>query len=326
MRVRDRRAMFALLVPAALTVLFFGSAYFYSVYEIDGLRDRYPPSGEFASIDGTTLHYVDSGTGSPIVLLHGASSSLLDFEASIAPSLRKMHRVISIDRPGYGFSTRLTGAWADPADQAASIHALLKRIGVERAIIVGHSLGGAVTMAYGLAYPQQTAAVVLIAGASHPWESGVAWSNHVATWPLLGPLFANTVVVPAGQFALSKAIAEVFAPNSPQPEYEDKTGVRLALRPGPFLASAEDILRLSPYLAHQSRHYEQLKMPLLLITGEDDTMVPAWNHSERLVKLLPNAQLISIPNTGHAPHHVRGPLVVRQISDFVKSLGSLNGS
>ncbi|MBT6276537.1 MAG: alpha/beta hydrolase [Chromatiales bacterium] len=308
----------------ALMALLLGGAYFYSVYEIGVLRDRYPPRGGFADIDGTTLHYVDSGTGSPIVLLHGANSSLVDFEASIAPPLRKRHRVISIDRPGYGFSTRPEGSWTDPADQAATVHALLKRIGVESAVVVGHSLGGAVAMAYALAYPRHTAAVILLGGVSHPWKRGVAWTNHVAMWPLVGPLFANTLVVPGGELALAKAIAAVFAPNHPPPGYEHKTAVRLALRPGPFRASAEDILRLSPYLAHQSQHYVQLKMPMLLITGENDTVVPAWNHSERLVKLLPNAKLVSIPNTGHAPHHVHVPLVVRQISDFVNALGAPN--
>ena len=107
-----------------------GAGYLYSAYEIGLLLEKYPPQGEFVHIDGTTIHYVDSGDGPPIVWLHGASSSLGDFEASIAPPLRKRHGVISVYRPGYGFSTRRRGRWVDPAENIGNsnrVSAILRK-------------------------------------------------------------------------------------------------------------------------------------------------------------------------------------------------------
>ena len=296
------------------------AAYAYSTYEVSRLEQQYPPVGTLSDVDGTTLHYVDSGTGDPIVLLHGASSSLMDFEASIALPLRKNFRVISIDRPGYGYSRRHPGQWNDPAIQARLVNSLLRRLGVERATFVGHSLGGAVVMAYALAYPQQTTRIVLLGGATHPWESGVAWSNHVATWPVIGTVFRHTMIVPAGTVLLPKALAEVFTPNPVTPNYAEDTRVRLALRPEPFFASAQDLLRLSPYLEKQSQLYASIDLPLLLITGSADTIVPAWNHSNRLIKILSNATLIELPDTGHVPHHAQTRLVVKNIEEFIRQL------
>jgi pimeloyl-ACP methyl ester carboxylesterase len=149
-------------------------------------EQRHPPAGAFAEIEGVRLHYTDAGSGPPIVLVHGASTSLLDFQASIAGRLSKKHRVIAVDRPGHGYSERPPGVWPDPAQQARLIRLLAHALGVERPIIVGRSWSGSVVLAYLLDYPDEAAGGVLLAGGSHPWEGGVAWYNDVATVPVLG--------------------------------------------------------------------------------------------------------------------------------------------
>ena len=142
------------------------------------------------------------------------------------------------------------------------------------------------------------------------------WYNHVAGWPFIGPLFASTIVYPVGRLKLEPAAAAVFAPNPLPEDYIRQTAAWLALRPGPFLASTEDVRNLSGFLSEQSRQYHEIQHPLLLITGNADTIVPPWNHADRLVKILPQAELVVLPDTGHAPHHVHTERISQLISDL----------
>ena len=249
------------------------------------------------------MHYTDAGSGPAIVLVHGASTSLLDFQASIAGRLSQNYRVIAVDRPGHGYSERPPGIWPDPAQQARLIRVLVHELGVERPIIVGHSWSGSVVLAYLLDYPDETAGGVLLAGGSHPWEGGVAWYNDVATVPVLGQLFAHTVVYPFGRLSLASAVRNVFAPNPVAEGYTERTGVRLSLRPDSFLANAEDLRRLSDFLAVQSTRYGEIRHPVLAVTGEADHIVPSWNHAARLLRQIPHLEHIELEDTGHALHH-----------------------
>jgi pimeloyl-ACP methyl ester carboxylesterase len=298
--------------------LLLGACYLYSASAVQSIEQVYPAEGRFVTVEGTRLHYTDKGRGDAIVLVHGASANLWDFEASIAPRLARTHRVVAFDRPGYGYSDRPDGRWVDPAHQARLLREALSELGVGHSILVGHSLGGAIVLAYALDYPDATGGIVLISGAAYPWKGGVAWTNHMATWPVLGSLFASTFVVPAANIMLEDAIEEVFAPNSPTPDYSERARVALALRPGPFRSSAEDVLRLSPYLEVQSQRYQNLSMPLMLISGKEDTIVPAWNHAHRLAALLPQARLVELERTGHTPHHVHPERVADLIAEFAR--------
>ena len=295
------------------------------------LESRFPPIGELAHVEGLRLHYTDSGEPSewpgpaaavPVVLIHGASTSLLDFHASLVEPLSGRHRVVTVDRPGHGYSERPDGTWPDPAQQARLIHGLLSRLDVQRPILVGHSWAGSVVLAYLLAYPQAAAGGVLLAGGSHPWEGGVLWYNDLAGVPILGPLVARTLPMTLGRVTVERGIASVFAPNRVPDGYRDRTGVDLTLRARTFLANAEDIRLLSPFLEAQSRHYGAIEHPLLLITGDADEIVPAWNHAERLVTQAPNADLVYLPGVGHALHHVRTEAVVRLIVQLGNRIAS----
>jgi pimeloyl-ACP methyl ester carboxylesterase len=309
-----------------LSLLLFGALAGVTQLEARRLEARFPPVGDFARVDGVRLHYTDTGPRDadtpPIVLLHGASTSLLDFHASLLPALAQSHRVIAVDRPGHGYSERPAAAdtdgWTDPAEQARLLHGLLARLGVERPVLVGHSLAGAVVLAYLLEHPDRAAGGVLLAGGSHPWEGGVSWYNDLAGVPVLGGLFAHTLPLTLGRLLLDDGLADAFAPNTPPPEYLRRTGVELTLRPATFLANAEDVRRLSPFLERQSAHYAYLRTPLLLITGDADDVVPAWNHAERLVRQAPSAELVRLPGIGHGLHHVATARVAELIDGFAR--------
>ena len=285
----------------------------------------FPPLGRFAEVGGLRLHYHAFGSGPALVMIHGASTNLGDFYASIAAPLKKRHRVIIVDRPGHGYSDRPRGAWPDPAAQARLIRGLLHQLSADAPILIGHSWSGSVVLAYLLDYPQEPAGGVLLAGGSHPWQGGVAWYNDLAGIPVIGKLFAHTLAFPFGTLALDVAVQQVLAPNPVPEAYVERTGVRLSLRPDTFLANAEDLRRLSDYLEVQSERYADIDTPLLLITGDADDIVPAWNHAERLVRQAGNTEHISLANTGHALHHARPDEVARLIEAFARRVAKPTG-
>ena len=305
-----------LLTPFLIAAAFTGALALYSSYGAWRVQRHHPPVGQFVDAAGLRLHYVDRGTGAPVVLLHGASTTLMDFTASLVPHLFQDHRVLAFDRPGHGYSERPAGAWPDPAVQASYLHAALDELGVRQPLLVGHSWSGSLVLAYLLNYPVDTAGGVLLAGGSHPWEGGVAWSTTMGTVPVLGRLFAHTLVFPAGQLLMDDAIANVFHPESPPPDYVRRTGVKLVLRPGNYVSNAEDVGRLSDYLDYQSRKYTRIQRPVLLIHGTEDHIVPAWNHTDRLIEILTNADVVRLEGVGHALHHTQTGRVARLISDF----------
>jgi pimeloyl-ACP methyl ester carboxylesterase len=283
----------------------------------------YPPLGEFALVDGVRMHYTQTGSGRPIVLIHGASTSLRDFEASIVAPLSRRYRVIAVDRPGHGYSERPHGEWPNPAKQARFIHDLLLQLDAKTPVLVGHSWSGSVVLAYLLAYPEATAGGVLLAGGSHPWKGGVAWYNDLAGMPVVGELFAWIIAYPFGRLALDGAIQRVFDPNPVPGDYRDRTGIELSLRPHAFLANAEDIRELSNFLAVQSQRYGEIERPLLVLTGTEDDIVPAWNHADRLEEQVDRIERIDLRDTGHALHHTRSGQVAAAIAAFASKVGSM---
>lgn len=297
----------------------------YGLHATRVAESEFPPVGTFIEIDGLKLHYLDSGdqraeTDQPtIVLLHGASTSLLDFQSNLIPGLSPINRVIAIDRPGHGYSQRGSG-WPNPAEQARLVQLALSAIGVEKAIWIGHSWAGSVVLAGMLDYPTQVTAGVLLAGATHPWDTGVSWHVSLANTPLIGQLFARLVVPAVGAKALKGAVAGVFAPEPVPENYVEKTGVELSLRPEIFVNNAADRYYLSDWLETQQVRYTSLTSPLLVITGTADTIVPSWNHAERLQGSVPEAVWIRLTDAGHALHHSRRDTVIRSIKDFLGTL------
>lgn len=281
----------------------------------------YPPQGRFITVDNQRFHLLEQGQGQPIVLIHGASTSARDYHPGLLQTLSRTHHVIAMDRPGHGYSDRHPrGAhkptWPSPAGQAAALRKVLHGLAIHRPILVGHSWGAAVTLAYLLDYPDDIAGGVLLGGVSHPWEGGVAGYNRIAGLPVLGDLFVNTVLLPFGWFAQPAGLRRVFSPNRVPDHYLDNTGLRLSLRPQVFRHNAEDLGKLNAFLATQAPRYAQIKTPLLLIHGTEDTVVPAANHPERLIKAVPQAHYVPLPGIGHAPHYAAPETVLQLILAF----------
>ncbi|MEO0972699.1 MAG: alpha/beta hydrolase [Pseudomonadota bacterium] len=282
---------------------------------------RWPAIGASIDVDGQRLHYTDQGQGPTIVLIHGASSNLREFQHSLVPLLATDHRVLAFDRPGCGHSPRATGgAWLNPQQLAHLILEACERLGVERPIFVGHSLAGAVVMAALLHEASRVRGGVVLAGAMGHWVSAPGIGERLRQVPGLLPMFAHTLLQPIGTRVIPSALRAVFAPHAVPEGHAERIGAALALRPASFAQDAHDIHHLSAYLQLASARYRDIKQPLRVIHGTADTIVPYWNHGQRFEGVLPGMQVELMDGHGHALHHVACEEVASSIRSFARSL------
>lgn len=289
---------------------------------------NHPPIGQFIKVDGVTLHYYDTDSAGrvasmaepPIVFIHGASSNLRDAVLAFENCSGVERRMIFVDRPGHGYSRRTSKAQSNPCHQADIIAKLLLALDVDKAIVVGHSWGGAVAAAMGLRHAKQLAGLVFLAPATHPWPGGVLWYYTVANWPIVGHVFARCVAALVGGSRIRCAAAAVFAPDITPANYSDSVGAELALRPSQFLANAADIVGLHKHVQVMSKEYPTIATPALIITGTQDNVVWPHLHAHGLLRDLPNSNLIEFENCGHMPHHSRKSETAAAIEKFAGTI------
>ncbi len=283
------------------------------------IEKKNPPEGQFIEIDNLKIHYVEKGKGTPVVLLHGVSSTLNDFTHSpIFEELSKRARVIIPDRPGYGYSER-PRTTIFPSDQASMLEKLLNKIEAKNPIIVGFSWSGSIAAAYGLQFPEAVSGLVFINGATYPWPAPVDWIYKAGVKPFMGTVIGNFLFTPIGELVLDKNIAEVFWPGSP-PEHYKNIPIELIFRPKQFYANAEDMVVLKPFLAEQSKNYSKIKAPVSIIVSDNDLIVSPTIHSKSLNESVVNSKLISIPDAGHPLHHSHPKEVTKVILEMLDSV------
>jgi pimeloyl-ACP methyl ester carboxylesterase len=280
-----------------------------------------PPIGRFVEVENQRLHVVDLSpkkeAGPPVVLIHGASVNLRDLQMPLAGPLSERHRVVLVDRPGRGYSSRPADGWRLER-QAELIHAALRELNVERPVIVGQSFGGAVALAYALRYPQELSGLALIAPVSHEWPGRIAWYYRVSQWPAAGVLFRRLVIPAYAPLAAPKGVVKSFAPDIPPEGYFENTGLALLFRPKDFRANAQDIAHLKAQVREMSRRYGEIRVPTAIVTGASDTVVSPEIHSLALASTIPNARLELLPDTGHALHHSETAKVVAAIESVAQ--------
>lgn len=275
---------------------------------------RHPPEGEFITVNGVRLHYIDAGEGSPVVLLHGNGSMLNDVALSIFGPLAKTHRVIAFDRPGFGYSERPRDRVWTPEEQAALLRAALQALGVHRPVLYGHSFGAPVVVTFSLMYPEETRGVVAASGYYYPTrrlDSLLAWANVL---PVLGPVLRNTVMPVEGAVFGKLAVKALFDPAEISPTYDEFPST-LALRPWQLRAAGEDGTTLRAWAKRISPHYREISVPVMIVSGAEDRVVSYRTHSLRLSREIPGARLRIWPETGHMVHHTRATEVIDAIEE-----------
>ncbi len=286
----------------------------------------YPPTGQLITVNGSTVHADVQGAGPDLILLHGASGNSRDFTFALVDLLKDDYRVIAFDRPGLGWSDSLGARGRSPISQAQLLQAAAETLGVTRPIVLGHSYGGAVAMAWGLSAVEKPGALVIVGGATMPWPSGTLGPFYQITGSTLGGATLIPVIsafVPISR--ADQAISGIFAPDPVPPGYAAFIGAGLTLRRDTLRANFQQMNTLWSHLNVMRPDYPQLTMPIELIHGTDDATVPVAVHARPLAALLPNANLVEIPGASHMPHHSHPGAIVAAIHRAALRAGLRDG-
>ena len=287
---------------------------------IVAVQRAYPPQGRMVEVDGASLHVVDIGpreSAVPIVMLHGASSNLEAMRRPLGDLLARDHRVILVDRPGHGWSTRASRQDSTPQIQARMIDEALAKLGIDRAVFVVHSWSGALGARIALDHPRRVAGLVMLAPVTHPWRGGVGRYNEIIATPVIGPLLAYTITLPLGYFVTEAGARNVFLPQTMPDGFVRDSATPLLLRPREFIANAHDLVTLKEAVAAQVARYGEIEAPVTVIAGEPDKTVKTSIHARPFAATVPNAKLIVLPDLGHMVQNAVPDLVKAEIETMI---------
>ncbi|MFM8426771.1 MAG: alpha/beta fold hydrolase [Chloroflexota bacterium] len=272
---------------------------------------------KFIEVNGVNVHYKIYGTGEPVlILLHGFGASLFSWHEVTTP-LAEYGTVIAYDRPAFGLTERpLEWEGENPYSQDAQVElviGLMDALGVEKATLVGNSAGGTVSMLTALKYPERIESLILVDPAVYAGGGAPAWIRPVLGTPQmrhLGPLFARQIQAQGVEFIKTawhdpRKISQATFDGYQKPlkvENWDKALWELTL------SSRESGL---------AERVKEFALPILVITGDDDRIVPT-EQSLRLAEELPNAALAVIPQCGHLPHEECPDEFMQAVQDFLR--------
>jgi pimeloyl-ACP methyl ester carboxylesterase len=269
-----------------------------------------PPLGRFRDVAGGRIHYTDQGSGHAIVLIHGLGGNLRNFAPELVAQLARSHRVIALDRPGSGYSTA-TGALPDLHGQAAMVAALIEALDLGPVTLVGHSLGGALSLALVEARPDLVASLALVAPLTQViTEVPAQFRTLMITLPLLRAVFAWTVIGPAGLLAGRATELPAFAPDRVPASFEGLGGGALLFRPRTFDAASCDAQGLPAVFPALVAGYRAIARPVAVLFGKGDQILAPALHGELFATQVAGARC-DLVEGGHMLPFVH-PLVTAQ--------------
>lgn len=291
------------------------------------IEAAFPPQGEIVTVDGRRVHVIVKGSGPDLVLIHGAGGNAQDFTYEFVDHLSERYRVFAVDRPGLGHTERtrpgLNAAFTEdaetPVEQARMLAAAARELGAKAPIVLGHSYGASVAMAWALEEP--ASGVVVLSGATMPWPGPLRRYYRVFGSGLGGGIGAPLVAAFVTEDRVRRSLDGVFEPAPVDPGYYDGAAIPLALRPDTFRANARQVKTLRPNLVEMSMRYPGMTLPVEILHGTEDETVQAEVHAEPLAASLPNANLTLLDGIGHAPHHVAPKPVIEAIDRVARRAG-----
>lgn len=245
--------------------------------------------GSMFFIRGTGVHYIEAGSGPPLVLVPGFYGSTFSFAEQI-PVLARHFRVLALDLPGFGYSDRPVDIDLSHTARAGWLAEFLDRMGVERATVIGHSMGGAIAMRLAEAHPERVEKLALVAGAT-PDET-----NCIPFYRFLRPLMSIPAALVLGNMQeLRRPLRRIAY----DPAFITDKRWEIYTRPARIRGSAASLIKMMGDVCHDAPlHPSKVATRTLLLWGEADQIVPlAVAHY--LHRHLPDARLEVIPRAGH---------------------------
>ena len=282
----------ALAVVIAALVLWSG-------YVSRGVERWVPMDGRQVEVPGVRIHYVESGPADApaIVMIHGILSQLRVFTYALAGRLATDRRVIVMDRPGWGYST-LTGPRLDIPGQADAVAAAILALGLEKPLLVGHSMGGAVSLALALRHPGAVRGLGLIAPYTQPIDVPPAPLAGLRVPGPLRPLIAWTIAVPLAMRTGKAKTAAVFAPDPVPEDFAIRAGGALAIRPASFQMGCYEIEMGPAAMKAQAPRYGEIAVPVAILYGREDALLDPELHGRKTAADVRNGR-VEIIEGGH---------------------------
>jgi pimeloyl-ACP methyl ester carboxylesterase len=312
----------AVVGSAALgaTVAMGAALAYYNVRRSRQDEREHPPVGRFITVDDVRLHYIDKGKGDVVTLIHGNLTLSEDFLLSgIVDMLAERHRVIVFDRPGFGYSERPSRAWT-PESYAELLQRALAQLGVERAIVLSHSLGSLVALELALQHPELVEGLVLVAGYFYPTARADAFLMSIAAIPGLGNIIRYTISPPLTRLFLPGVLRWLFSPAAVTESFERGFPNSFAARPTQIRAEVEDGALMAASAAKLQTRYAELKTPIVILTGDGDKMIDLDRQSRRFHKELRQSRLLVIEGAGHMVHHTAPNEVVAAVESVASNV------
>ncbi|HWS94288.1 MAG TPA: alpha/beta fold hydrolase [Mycobacterium sp.] len=306
--MRQRRLWFAGVV-AAVAALWLWTRHLTRTFEDRDVLVEAPP-GERARIDGVELHYIDRGTGDPLVLIHGLDASTYMWRYNI-DALARDHRVVAVDLLGCGYSQRIADADYSLAGHARRVASVMDLLGIADAVIVGHSLGGLVGLRLATDSPGRVRRLILIAPATPSEAHALSAARYF--FPLRPIVYA----LAQNRALRRRALMTLYGhPGRAADEAADQD-IKMARMVGHRRA----IARLTRALARE-RYPDPagVTVPTLIVWGTRDRLIRR-SHVDWLVERIPHAYLLLVPGAGHMVPEERPSFTNNVIAAFASTDG-----
>lgn len=285
-------------------------------YDTAKAEAAFPPIGQMIDVNGLTVHATDQGQGDgpPVILIHGASGNVRDWHFDIVDKLTGGRRVIAMDRPGFGYSDRSDDpdAWR-PSEQAKQLRRAARRMDARRPILVGHSWGAAVALAWALDAPDEVAGVVSVSGATMAWGGLAGALSSVGVGDFAVDYYVSSLSRRADTGAIDDFLARGFAPQPVPPGYAGYVGAPLALRDHTLRANGDDLKNTQEALQEMSARYGDLSVPLQIMHGDADRLLDIEQHGYGLERATNRSEITPLPGVGHMSHHARPDVLLELI-------------
>ncbi|NQZ01567.1 MAG: alpha/beta hydrolase [Bdellovibrionales bacterium] len=262
------------------------------------------PQGDFVEVSGHRVHYIERAGGEvPVVMLHGASSSAVDYKLSLFDKLPEKYKLIAFDRPGMAHSERKFGKEEALGGQLKILHEAVQKLVGRPAYVMTHSLSGVIGARLLSDYPEHYLGMVGIAPALYPIGDGKSWYTIYADIPIVGWFFRNALVPWAAHFVAPVLIDRNFHPNKTPAGYKSDSCLELMFESKRFLNNAHDLNEIRPFLDESYVRYHKIKQPVSLLYGRRDQIVATFSHAYGFRHVVPHVDIQIIEEAGHLPHH-----------------------
>ena len=263
---------------------------------------------------GRRIAYAEAGGGPPVVLVHGTLMTADDMRLGPMATLSRRFRCIAVDRPGHGWSDHVRGADASLWGQVETLHAAVQALGLPRPVICGHSYGGALALAYGLAHPDAVSGVVALAPICFPEPRLEHMLFAGRAVPPVGDLLSGTLGTTLDPLVLPALWRAMFLPQTMPEAFRTGFPFARAGHPDRLVAEGENAVALWGDLARSLLGYATCRVPVRILCGTADIVVNTWMHGAAAAALIPGARLELLPGVGHMLHHVHPEAVAAAVA------------